>query len=173
MIPDFKTFINESLWSDMEDRSIGDEIRKEDDINHLDFEELIEYVKDRYEVQIPNPNNFFAVGGWFTPETAIGRISIPVERNDASETPNLGNRMLAIDLEKGTLKISPNKFIFRLYPNELRRAFPSTDYEFIIDPREPYDCIKPKNGEVTNNMCVDAIDRILDIVERPIIRIKK
>ena len=30
MIPDFKTYINESIWSDMQDRSSGDTIKKED-----------------------------------------------------------------------------------------------------------------------------------------------
>ena len=30
MIPDFKTYINESIWSDIQDRSSGDTIRKED-----------------------------------------------------------------------------------------------------------------------------------------------
>ena len=30
MIPDFKTFIKESIWSDMQDRSAGDTIRQED-----------------------------------------------------------------------------------------------------------------------------------------------
>ena len=35
MIPDFKTFISESIWSDMQDRSAGDTIRKEDDNNNL------------------------------------------------------------------------------------------------------------------------------------------
>ena len=31
MIPDFKTFIKESIWSDIQDRSAGDTVRKEDD----------------------------------------------------------------------------------------------------------------------------------------------
>ena len=30
MIPDFKTFISESIWSDIQDRSSGDTVRKED-----------------------------------------------------------------------------------------------------------------------------------------------
>lgn len=34
MIPDFKTFISESIWSDMQDRSSGETVRKED----IDFE---------------------------------------------------------------------------------------------------------------------------------------
>lgn len=32
MIPDFKTFIKESIWSDIQDRSTGETIRKEDEI---------------------------------------------------------------------------------------------------------------------------------------------
>ena len=37
MIPDFKTYINESIWSDMQDRSSGQEIRKED-VKPQDYE---------------------------------------------------------------------------------------------------------------------------------------
>ena len=40
MIPDFKTFIKESIWADMQDRSAGETVRKEDDIEHLDYEEF-------------------------------------------------------------------------------------------------------------------------------------
>ena len=32
MIPDFKTFIKESIWSDMQDRSSGEIVRQEDEI---------------------------------------------------------------------------------------------------------------------------------------------
>ena len=37
MIPDFKTYIKESIWSDIQDRSSGDTIRKED-IKPQDYE---------------------------------------------------------------------------------------------------------------------------------------
>ena len=37
MIPDFKTYINESIWSDIQDRSSGETIRKED-IKPQDYE---------------------------------------------------------------------------------------------------------------------------------------
>lgn len=33
MIPDFKTFIKKSIWSDMQDRSMGKTVRKEDEKN--------------------------------------------------------------------------------------------------------------------------------------------
>ena len=45
MIPDFKTYITESIWSDIQDRSMGKTVRKEDDINLLDVDEFIEYLK--------------------------------------------------------------------------------------------------------------------------------
>lgn len=35
MIPDFKTYIGESIWSDIQDRSAGDTIRKEDEIGNI------------------------------------------------------------------------------------------------------------------------------------------
>ena len=44
-----KKYINESIWSDMQDRSAGDTIRKEDDINHLDRDGLYDYIYDLYK----------------------------------------------------------------------------------------------------------------------------
>ena len=52
MIPDFKTYIKESIWSDIQDRSMGKTVRKEDDINLLDVDEFIEYLKKSYKVLI-------------------------------------------------------------------------------------------------------------------------
>ena len=35
MIPDFKTYIKESIWSDIQDRSSGETVRKEDEVGNL------------------------------------------------------------------------------------------------------------------------------------------
>ena len=35
--------LSESIWSDMQDRSAGDVVRKEDDINLLNFDEFIDW----------------------------------------------------------------------------------------------------------------------------------
>ena len=51
-----KKHINESIWSDIQDRSAGDTVRKEDDISLLDNEELYDYIKSKYESRIPNFN---------------------------------------------------------------------------------------------------------------------
>ena len=41
--------IIESIWSDMQDRSAGDTIRKEDDVNLLDRDGLFDYIYDLYK----------------------------------------------------------------------------------------------------------------------------
>ena len=48
VIKTFSEFINESIWSDMQDRSAGETVRKEDDIDHLDYVEFFTYLTEHY-----------------------------------------------------------------------------------------------------------------------------
>ena len=48
MIPDFKTYLRESVWSDIQKRSMRQQTRKEDDIDLLDKDGLIDYLKNHY-----------------------------------------------------------------------------------------------------------------------------
>ena len=49
MIPDFKTYLRESIWSDMQDRGTGKVRKKEDDVNLMDIKKLCEYLKTVYK----------------------------------------------------------------------------------------------------------------------------
>ena len=49
MIPDFKTFISESIWSDIQDRSSGDTVREEDMITTN--EDLRAKIQELYKEQ--------------------------------------------------------------------------------------------------------------------------
>ena len=42
--------LSESIWSDIHKRSNGSEIRKEDDIEHLDRDEMLDYIYSIYDV---------------------------------------------------------------------------------------------------------------------------
>ena len=53
MIPDFKTFIKESIWSDMEDRGTGDLVKKEDEVDPMSLEDLYYYVNKNYKLAYP------------------------------------------------------------------------------------------------------------------------
>ena len=44
-----KCILKESIWSDIQDRSSGEIERKEDDVNNLDMQGLLEYIQKKYE----------------------------------------------------------------------------------------------------------------------------
>lgn len=178
-----KRNINESVWSDIQDRSTGEQIRKEDSIDNLDFGDFFQYIKDHYEVCIPDPQHFFEIGQWLTPDTYTGNISIPIEKNNLNETPNMSNRMLMIQKDlrdqfqsgssftDGEMLIKPNRYVFRLYPNELRKTF-GDKYELDVTPGGEGKII-PKSGKITNQVCIDVLDKLLGMVENPILKKKK
>ena len=162
MIPDFKTYITESIWSDMQDRSMGKTVRKEDDINLLDVDEFIEYLKKSYKVLIPD-----RIIGFYIEDHKC-KISIPIEMNDYNETPNMGNRILSIiiDLEPGgEISIMPNMYVFRLYPREIQKTFGD---KYIINTSTR--TLTPKDKIVNNSVIVDVIDKLLGMVENPILK---
>ena len=60
-------FLGESIWSDIQDRSSGETIRREDDISRLDNEGLYDYIKSKYESRIPE----FNIGmGYYTKKSS-------------------------------------------------------------------------------------------------------
>ena len=54
--PYVEIVMNESVWSDMHRRSNGKIVRKEDDINHMNFDTFADYIKDNYSEK----------GDWFS-----------------------------------------------------------------------------------------------------------
>ena len=51
MIPDFKTYIGESVWNDIRRRGVGTDVKKEDDVNLLDRQGLVYYLKEHYRCE--------------------------------------------------------------------------------------------------------------------------
>ena len=49
--------LSESIWSDIQDRSMGEKIRKEDDIELLDRDGFYDYLVKRYEYLYPKRYN--------------------------------------------------------------------------------------------------------------------
>lgn len=156
--------ITESVWADMHRRSNGSQERKEDNIDKLDFHEFVSYLKDTYTID--DPTNFFEIGIFPTRGTDIVNISIPIEKKDIYTEQKNGSRMLAIGKDQKTdefVNIRPNKYVFYLYPRELNKVFGD---KFEVDHTNFE--LKPKNGVITNTLCVNVIDKLLSIVERPI-----
>ena len=148
--------ITESIWSDMQDRSAGEEIRKEDDINLLDSDGLYDYINKNYKRITP-----FAfitnIGGmlsvpiirgtvhncvWYSPESEIKAVSI-------------GDGMISqVD---GLLNLLYDNFSIK----EINGKHDDDEYTLYW--------ISPKDGsEVTNKFFIDVIDFLLEnIPESP------
>ena len=146
---------------------MGKTVRKEDDISHLDYEEFFVYLTEHYKPKNKKDNE--KIGGR-TPitNTDIIEIFIPIEMNDYNETPNMGNRILSIiiDLEPGgEILIMPNMYVFRLYPREIQKTFGD---KYIINTSTR--TLTPKDKIVSNSVIVDVIDKLLGMVENPILK---
>lgn len=164
MIPDFKTYISESIWTDMQKRSSGEDIRKEDDIDNMDMSDFFNYLCDYYcptddnnddqIIQFPSPgkNNIWKMQipvEYIT--TKLGRIQTPpITMNFNTSTRDLEDLILSSILVKE-------------YPN-ISDVF---DGKYVFDSSVNNHII-PKNGRLTNSMCIDVINRILGMVKKPL-----
>ena len=143
--------ITESIWSDMQDRSAGDTVRKEDDVNLLDSDGLYDYINKHYKRIAP-----FAfitnIGGmlsvpiirgtvhncvWYSPESEIKAVSI-------------GDGMISqVD---GLLNLLYDNFSIKEINGENNDGEYTTLY-----------WVYPKDGsEVTNKFFIDVIDFLLE-----------
>ena len=143
--------LSESIWSDIQDRSAGDTVRKEDDINLLDSNGLYDYINKHYKRIAP-----FAfitnIGGmlsvpiirgtvhncvWYSPESEIKAVSI-------------GDGMISqVD---GLLNLLYDNFSIKEINGENNDGEYTTLY-----------WVYPKDGsEVTNKFFIDVIDFLLE-----------
>jgi hypothetical protein len=142
--------ITESIWSDIQDRSVGDTVRKEDDVNNLDCEELKDYITKHYKSL-----NTFAIVTYvddilgvpiikidynccilYNPESMVGKICIVDD---------------IIDCVDGLLEKLNAHFEIKKYYGE------NTDDEYT----QYY--VSPKDGsDVTNKFFIEVLDFLLD-----------
>ena len=143
--------LSESIWSDMQDRSAGETVRKEDDINLLDSDGLYDYINKHYKRIAP-----FAfitnIGGmlsvpiirgtvhncvWYSPESEIKAVSI-------------GDGMISqVD---GLLNLLYDNFSIKEINGENNDGEYTTLY-----------WLSPKDGsEITNKFFIDVIDFLLE-----------
>ena len=172
MIPDFKTYIRESLWGSIRDRVNGDTIRKEDEvINQYNTTEFYNYLYLRY---------------WPT-EWNDGETVNPVPSPLHDNTWKIQVPLTHIPKPSGVDYFVPpitmcfsgsdEKLFDVILSSKLIDKYPDTekilgdDYKFEYPQKNssiPH--IVKKNGKMTNRDCVKIIDRLLDMVDKPLFR---
>ena len=151
MIPDFKTYIKESLWSDIQDRNSGEVTRKEDDINLLDENDFEKYLQDHYNVI--NGYSIYNLGG----------ITIPVLK---SSFANENTFALMYDgiYQDGGIDISDD--LQDYYP----QLYKELQKEFVLSHRGSMFNITPKSGKkCTNKFCIEVLDFIINNAKKDLI----
>ena len=154
MIPDFKTFLKESIWSDMQERGTGDAVKKEDEVNILDLDRLCKYLNQIYGEF--DHRESIKVNEWRESRW----LSV-----DIADTPSGYNLIITYDICPET----EEKIISMAYEivknwidfNKLEKRYNSK-----VEKNE-YDndilTIYPKDGsEVTNEFLIDFIDYMLE-----------
>ena len=148
--------INESIWSDMQDRSTGDVVRKEDDINDLDRDGLYDYIFDLYKQIHLHPLPLKS-------QTSLTYtyISIPIFK--------LGFSAYRLACTFDNNKIS--KII--LLANEVNiKDFKQSlidNFDVTIRDNGPL-LITAKDGTVSNQVCMDLIKTIVENAPEPYLK---
>ena len=157
-----KEGLNESIWSDMQDRSSGEIVRKEDDIDLLDYEEFFVYLTEHYQPKSKKDNE--KIGGRTSIiNTDIIEIFIPIEYIDSNM------RYLIIEMSKKdncVVSVVTSQTLFDKYVN-LERML-SNNY-IINTSKLSYNVYITPKKKPTNKTAVDLIDIFLDVVDNPIL----
>ena len=154
MIPDFRTFIGESIWSDIHKRSNGIQNRKEDDINNLDLENFCEYLNKTYKCTSPTcivfhkdhaVDDFIAIS-LYTSESGYDSFLF--------YDGLIVTTQLFVVEDLGILSEVKSKYTVKIFKNDF-----------------DYDCIsiypKDKSTPVTNKFLIEVLDYLLDKIDVP------
>ena len=151
-------YLNESVWGGMLSRSTGVSTRKEDDVNHLDEDDFLSYLENKYKVVIPTP--YYSSG--YGNESRNG-YSIEL----FSKEPSL-IAYITVDFE--SYKLKSVKIDYHDSDNDFRNKFlprlnDNFDVEDIDDRYNTYLIIKSKTGEINNKVVTDIFDLVNDILD--------
>ena len=151
-----KKHINESIWSDIQDRSAGDTIRKEDDINLFDCDELYDYIYSLYEQINQDPMPLKSqIGQRFT------YFSIPIFKS--------GYKAYRLDCTFENNKIS--KITLMASVADVKDFKQALIDNFDVTTRgDGALSITAKDGTVSNQVCMDLIKTIVENAPKPYLK---
>ncbi len=149
---DYMKKTNESIWSDMQDRSAGVTKRKEDDVNCLNYDGLYDYIKSKYSGKL-----YYIDKDYFWPKSEticvdiIEDVSLYLKRlKDGSLEYILLSWTIGNDID--------DSFLLRL-----KKRF------FVSSSNPMREVIKEKDGTCTNQTYIDVIDFFLENIDNIVV----
>ena len=176
MVKTFKEFIGESIWSDIQDRSSGDVIRKEDSINHLNIKELYKYITDNYTIKddqyddtlemssnyihmvLYDAYNYQFEIDYYVDDREIVIYDMSEKKYSFQSTPKN-----SFSIPQSCWNLLNNKFNIKLKDvTELNSFVLELDRHVLYDYN-----VYPKYGSrVTNNFLIEFINTVIDNIPR-------
>ena len=161
----FREFINESLWSEIQDRSSGDTIRKEDYVSYSDLKDkdctvdlLYKYLINNYDVlgddQIKLNSGKYHGKEWYEVHVPITLSGENIETEFSENNPDT---IWSIDFTVQLME----------YVKKMKTVVEIDDYLLNSDT---YARAYTKTDPVLCSEVVDFIDEILKIVPDPALR---
>ena len=157
MIPDFKTFIKESIWSDMQDRSSGETTRKEDDINCLDMLGLLDYIQKKYELSKEVMTLSSSIGiPLFSYGSYIMYLIISFTYSQ-DKIRDVYSRVIYEHQLKNISSILKQKYLTKISKEKSMSKYVGRHFVLIST--------KPKKGDIDNRFVIDVINTYIDIMD--------
>ena len=142
-----KCILKESIWSDIQDRSSGEIERKEDDVNNLDMQGLLEYIQKKYE---------------FKDKEIITLSSITYLTISYTFSKDRIYDVYSRFMYDSPLKDSVSSMLKQKYSVKIRKENSISKYDgrhFALIST------KPKKGDIDNRFVIDVIDTYIDIMD--------
>jgi hypothetical protein len=158
MIPDFKTFIKESIWSDIQDRSSGETVRKEDDVNNLDMLGLLDYIQKKYEFDKEVITLSSSIGiPLFSYKSSITYLTISYTFSKDRIYDVYSRFMYDSPLKDSVSSMLKQKYLIKKVKENSMSKFDHRSFALIST--------KPKKGDIDNRFVIDVIDTYIDIMD--------
>lgn len=177
---------NESIWSDLQDRSSGETIRKEDDIDLMDKDYFMRYLSVKYRASGSGCGVFERTSSdnWRHKDTLVVviekwknelyRYSYELEF-DWDDKDNKSNLRIYYHIDPLQTKNGWHYNAWQEVQKDYKEDAFFKEYveaskifgdEYTIDKNK----ISPKSGELENHHVIDILDKCLSIVKKPYVK---
>ena len=143
--------MNESVWSDIQDRSTGEKERKEDDVNLLDPDSFVTYIRKNYRID----NTPYDIENRTNSGTEVPNIFIPI---CSAGTRNI--KLGAIYFDYNDNEVYTHSLIKKYIP----KLWAKLDQDFNLLDGNGLTFINPKDTsrEVNNSYVLELLNYICD-----------
>ena len=153
-----KCILKASIWSDIQDRSSGEIERKEDDVNNLDMQGLLEYIQKKYEFSKEVITLSSSIGiPLFSYKSSITYLTISYTFSKDRIYDVYSRFLYDSPLKDSVSSMLKQKYLIKKVKENSISKYDGRHFALIST--------KPKKGDIDNRFVIDVIDTYIDIMD--------